>query len=189
MHGQGQIGKQLRLRVAGRIGFKVATNSFEAQAECEFLVPITQCAEELLHFRGALPGQPNRAQSRRQPDFIFLHRLEQGAFEIATTGRTFRVNSAAIASAKSRARLGYFGHGRVFSRTSLSQTNFYRKAHGTQPACIIARLKFDVPKQHAVAAKSALETKLPCHCFAGNHVLPAKHSLGKIRSATARIQL
>src|SRR5258705_154280 len=158
MHRQGEFTKGIGGRIVESACFESSPRPLETEAQRQMFVSVAKCAQETIHLVRTLPGGADGFQRGGQFRFARCNRLEERALELTAARRTFGVDAAAVVVAERSARLGKF---------RVSSWGFrVKRASGFPPGSpsltdgqaerlellrVVARLKFNVLEEHAVA--------------------------------------
>jgi hypothetical protein len=167
VHGQRQPAEHL-CRV--RITFSSLNSPFhltETQTQGDVFIRVAELTEETANFFGASSCQSDNAKRGLKLRLALGNALEQGALEVATTRRPFRVQLASIIVAQGRARLGKSNRP-LFLRTGPHRSFHHRfrarelerQTKTCESFCVITGLQLDVLEENSITAKAAMEAEL-----------------------------
>lgn len=150
VNGERQLTESLGCGLIDLAGFDAAARAFEAEAQGDVLIVISKRAQETPDLLRASVRLLDDAQRGRDGDSFRNRGLEQSAIELPATLGALRVNAAAAILAQRGAGLREAG---------FRLQPFDGKAERRQLFSVIARLQFDIPEEHTVAAHAAGETE------------------------------
>lgn len=158
MRGQGQLAENGGSRAVDIRFLKPLCRATEPHTQRHVFILLTEFAQELSNFLGAGARFLNLPKRGGNFDLALFDIFQQSAIKRATMFRAVCINPA-MTSVKRGARLRKFPLSRRADFIVTLTKRVERQTERLELLAIVAALQLNVRKDHAVAAKSAGETK------------------------------